>query len=121
MRPDQVFTDEQLKQQGRPVTESALEKLGRWVQENHAQQPDLGAELRAMGREAVKDIRGKLMETFFGSQEMTTEPGVPLSPTPQMVTNELGTLGNYQSMLDTYAARGSVHGNEQDQGKGMEH
>jgi hypothetical protein len=84
------------------------------------QQPALGAELRAMGREALKDIRGKMMETFFGSQELSMEPGVPLSPTPQMVTNDLGTLGSYHDVLDTYASRGSVHGHSQERGTDIE-
>jgi hypothetical protein len=99
---------------------SGVDQIKQWVQDKQAQQPDLGAELRAMGREAVKDIRGTMMETFFGSQEMTTEPGVPLSPTPQMVTSDLGTLGGYQATLDTYASRGSIHGNEQDKGQEIE-
>jgi hypothetical protein len=84
------------------------------------QQPDLGAQLRAMGREALKDIRGKMMETFFGSQELSMEPGVPLSPTPQMVTNDLGTLGSYQEALDTYASRASVHGQDQERATEIE-
>lgn len=67
-----------------------------------------------MGREMLKDIRGKMMETFFGSQEPSMEPGVPLSPTPQMVTNDLGTLGGYEQALDTYTSRGSVHGHSQE-------
>src|SRR5579862_6421208 len=99
MRGDEVLSNEQQKQQGQQVKQSWTEKLQQWVQDNHEQQPALGAELRAMGREAIKDVRGKMMETFFGSQEMSTEPGVPLNPTPQMVTNDLGTLGGYQALL----------------------
>jgi hypothetical protein len=116
MRGDEIAANEQQKQQAQQANQSWADKLQQWVQNNHAQQPALGAELRAMGREAVKDIRGKMMETFFGSQEMSTEPGVPLNPTPQMVTNDLGTLGDYQALLDTYAARGSVHGTGQEKG-----
>ena len=112
-----MSSDEQLQASQQ---QSWAAKLGEWVKSNHEQQPDLLAELRAMGREAVKDVRGKMMETFFGSQEMTTEPGVPLNPTPQMVTNDLGTLGGYQQALDVYASRGSAHGHEQEQSKGIE-
>ncbi len=50
--------------------------------------PSLGAELKAMAREAVKDIRSTAMETFFGSPEQSTEPGVPLNPTQYEVTQE---------------------------------
>ena len=85
-----------------------------------SEQPAFGAELRAIGREALKDIRGKMMETFFGSPEHSTEPGVPLSPTPQMVTNDLGTLGGYQQTLDTYASRASVYGQDHEQTSGIE-
>src|SRR5208283_4176813 len=92
---------------------SPLDRFKDWVGENQTQQPSLGAELRAMGREALKDVRGKLMETFFNSQEISTEPGVPLNPTPQMVTNDLGTLGNFENMLESYGKRGNVHGQEQ--------
>lgn len=77
-----------------------------------ASQPSLSAELKAMGREAIKDVRGTLHETFFGQPEHMSEMGTPLNPTPQMTTQDLGTVhGSYQSMLDAYAERG----NEQQQ------
>ena len=120
MRPEEVVTNEQVKQPQQPAEQSRMERFKEWLENNHDQQPALGAELRAMGREAVKDTREKIMETFFGSQERSMEPGVPLSPTPQMVTNDLGTLGSYEKTLDTYASRGSVHGHEQEQEKGIE-
>jgi hypothetical protein len=85
------------------LLQQALAKRAEWASE----QPALGAEIRAMGREAAKDIRGTLHETFFGKPEHMSEPGTPLCPTPQMVTNDLGTLGNYSQMLDMYAARGA--------------
>lgn len=59
------------------------------VAENRAQQPSLGAELKAMAREAVKDIRGTIHETFFGSPEHPGELGTPLNPTPQLTTQDL--------------------------------
>jgi hypothetical protein len=119
MRPEEG-TNEQAKQSELPAAQSLSERFKEWLENNHDQQPALGAELRAMGREALKDVRGKMMETFFGSQEASMEPGVPLSPTPQMVTNDLGTLGGYQQTLDTYASRGSVHGHAQEREKGIE-
>jgi len=121
MRRDQVFTDEQLKQQGHEAKQSWAERLGEWIQHNHEQQPALGAELAAMGREAIKDVRGTLMETYFGKPEHASEPGTPLSPTMQEVSADRGLVSQYQAILDSYAARGSVHGHGQEQDRGIEH
>ncbi len=78
MRSDQVLTNEQQKQQGQQVKESWAQKLQQWVQDNHAQQPALGAELAAMGREAIKDVRGTLMEIVF--REARTRLGTGNAP-----------------------------------------
>lgn len=121
MRRDQVFTDEQQKQQGHEAKQSWAERLGEWIQHNHEQQPALGAELAAMGREAIKDVRATLMETYFGKPEHVSEPGTPLSPTMQEVSADRGLVGQYQAMLDSYASRGSVHGRGQEQDRGIEH
>ena len=84
------------------VWEQLLAKRAEWA----ASQPSLSAELKAMGREAVKDIRGTLHETYFGKPEHASELGTPLNPTPQMTTQELGTVhGWYESMLEAYASR----------------
>jgi hypothetical protein len=96
--------------------QSVLGRVAEQVRANRDQQPSLSGELNAIGREAIKDIRNTVHEAFFGRPETPGEPGTPLNPTPQIVTNELGTLGNYDSMLDQYAARGSVHGNEKERG-----
>src|ERR1700747_1360345 len=116
MRGDQVFTNEQQKQQRQQAKESWPENRGQWVKDNHAQQPALGAELAAIGREAIKDVRGTLMESYFGKPEHASEPGTPLSPTMQEVSVDRGVVGQYQAMLDAYASRGSVHGNAQERG-----
>jgi hypothetical protein len=84
--------------------EQLLAKRAEWAQS----QPSLGAELKAMGREAIKDIRGTVHESFFGKPEHASELGTPLNPTPQMTTQDLGTVyGSYESMLDAYASRGA--------------
>lgn len=89
--------------EGKGTWEQLLQKRAEWAE----QQPSLGAELKAMAREAVKDIRGTVHETFFGKPEHASELGTPLNPTPQMTTQDLGTVhGSYQSQLDAYAARG---------------
>ena len=90
------------------IWQQMLAKRAEWV----AEQPSFSAELKAMGREAVKDVRGTLHETYFGQPEHMSEMGTPLNPTPQMTTQDLGTVyGSYESMLDAYASRG----NEQQQ------
>lgn len=79
-----------------------LAKRAEWA----AEQPSLSAQLKAMGREAVKDVRATLHETYFGQSEHMSEMGTPLNPTPQMTTQDLGTVhGSYQQELDNYTAR----------------
>ncbi len=118
MRNDQVFTNEQQRNQGQEVKPSWAERFKQWVQDNHANQPGFGAELAAIGREAIKDVRGAMMESFFGKPEHASEPGTPLSPTMQEVSAGRGVVSQYQAMLDSYASRGSVHG--VDRGRGIE-
>lgn len=77
-----------------------------------AQQPSLTAELKAMGREAVKDIRSTVNEVFLGSPELGGEPGTPLNPTPQQVTQDLGNVYGYKDFLDSYASRGQPEKDE---------
>jgi len=120
MRSDQVLTNEQLQQQGQEVRKSWAERLKEWIQSNHAGQPALGAELAAMGREAIKDCRATLMEVYAGKAEHPSEPGTPLSPTMQELSADRGLVGQYQAILDSYAARGSVHGRAQEQDRGIE-
>lgn len=95
------------------IWQQMLAKRAEWA----AEQPSLSAELKAIGREAIKDVRGTLHETFFGQPEHMSELGTPMNPTPQVVTQDLGTVyGSYDSMLDAYAERG----NEQQQQQEME-
>lgn len=49
----------------------------------------VSGEFAAIGREAVKDIRGTMMQVFFGQPEHQSEPGTPLNPTQIMVTREI--------------------------------
>jgi hypothetical protein len=107
MRREQVFTNEQQKQEGHEVQQSWAQRLKAWIQRNHEQQPSLGAELAAMGREAIKDVRGTLMETFFGKPEHASEPGTALSPTMQEVSADRGLVSQYQAVLDSYASWGT--------------
>ena len=94
------------------ILQYVSDKLREWA----ADQPSLGAQLQAMGREALKDARTTVNEVFLGSPELGGEPGTPLNPTPQMVTEDLGTVhGKYNQKLDAYAARGAEPGQQQQQ------
>src|SRR5713101_5694525 len=96
--------------------QSLASRFLNWVRDNHERQPSLGAEVKAMGREAIKDVRNTIHETFFGKPEHMAEPGAPLNPTPQETTMDRGTVQDWNQTLDTYAARGRG----QDQSKGLE-
>ena len=51
----------------------------------------IAGQAKAMLREAVKDVRGTLHETYFGRPEHAGEPGAPMVPTSQMATDDLTT------------------------------
>ncbi len=99
------------EQQSSPgLIQRMIDQRNEWAE----QQPSMAAELKAIAREAVKDIRSTVNETFLGSPEFGGEPGTPLNPTPQMVTQDMGNVyGNYNQMLDSYAARAPEQGQEQ--------
>lgn len=82
--------------------QQALAKRAQWAKE----QPSLSAQLKAMGREAAKDINSTMHQVFFGSPAGFGEPGTPLNPTPQMVTQDLDAMGGYKAMLDGYSQKG---------------
>jgi hypothetical protein len=85
-----------------------------WIRRNHAQQPSLIAELKGLGRGGLKDVQDVVLHAFPESMRLHEEPGAPLSPTQAMVTQDVGTVYGFQAMLDGYASRGTVHGQEQD-------
>jgi hypothetical protein len=97
---------------------SGVEAFKDWVRQNHAQQPALGAELRALGREGLKDLQNAVLHAFPDSQRLHEEPGAPMSPTQAMVTKDVGTVYGFQHVLDGYASRGAERGTEQ--GKQLE-
>jgi hypothetical protein len=99
---------------------SAVEAFKDWVRENHARQPSVGAELRAMGREAMKDVRSTMHEVFFGQREGFGEPGAPLNSTMAEISKDRGVVDGFQSVLDSYAERGSVYGQGHEQSQGHE-
>jgi hypothetical protein len=97
---------------------SGVQAFKDWVRQNHEQLPSLGAELKALGREGLKDLQNAVLHAFPDSMRLQEEPGAPLSPTQAMVTKDVGTVYGFQNVLDGYASRGTAHGHEQD--KGME-
>lgn len=90
----------------------ALKQRNKWASE----QPSFTGQLAAMWREAVKDVRQTINETFFGKSEHMPEAGTPMNPTQQQVTVEQGNFHGYTDVLDQAASRGSVHGAENDKG-----
>lgn len=92
---------------------SLMSRFMDWVKANHAQQPSLGAQLEALGREARKDIQNTMHEVFFGRQDGPGEPGTPLVPTQAQVSQEQGNVQAYKTVLDDAASRGPVHGQQQ--------
>jgi hypothetical protein len=70
-------------------TPSLAEKyLGDW-KANFAERQPLSSALASLGREAIKDVRATMNEVFFGQGEHASEPGTPLNPTMQIVTDEI--------------------------------
>jgi hypothetical protein len=75
-----------------------------------AEQPKLSGQLEALWREGLKDLQNAVLYAFPDSQRLVEEPGAPLTPTQQQVTQEQGNVG-YADMLDQAASRG---GNDND-------
>jgi hypothetical protein len=68
-----------------PRNPKSLEALRR---ENRKSLPTFGSEIRAITREAMKDIRQTLHESYFGHGEHAPEPGSPFNPTIIEVNKE---------------------------------
>jgi hypothetical protein len=104
--------------QGEP--RSLIGRFVDWVRHNKAQQPKFGAQVKAMLREAAKDINATLHQVFFSQQPGASEPGTPLVPTQQQVTKALGNVygksEDYPKVLAEAAARGAQQGRQ----RGME-
>lgn len=65
--------------------------LTEWLKRNHAAQPSVGAELKAVFRGGREDAWSALIPAFPG-QSVTREPG---SPTPQQTTDALRGVGEH--------------------------
>lgn len=72
----------------------ALKRLIEKIQTQQTERSkELPGEIKAIAREAVKDIRGTIMQVFFGQPEHQSEPGTPYNPTQIMVTREIDGKG----------------------------
>jgi hypothetical protein len=80
-----------------------------WVRANHAKQPSFGSELKAMLREAIKDIRATLHESWFGKPEHMAEAGTPLNPTMQLITEDMGNFHGYSAAMEEPSKPGQVN------------
>ena len=93
-----------------------------WVRSNHEEQPSLIAQLGAMWREGIKDVRQTMNETFFGHGEHMAEAGTPMNPTQQQVTNDLGNFHGYNDgkSFEQMMAESARMIPNQDQDRGMD-
>ena len=62
-------------------------------------------QLKALGREAVKDVRGTLMQFFFHQPEHSSEPGTPLNPTQELISDQLKDRGTLHHAEDRQQER----------------
>jgi hypothetical protein len=68
--------------------------------------PSFSAPLYAALRQGAKEL-AQALPAFPESVRPVEESGTLGNPTQAMVTQEIGTVQGYNSMLDTYAARGA--------------
>ena len=61
----------------------------------------IGAEIDALLRQGAKDLHNAIVPAFPQSVRSNDEPGTPLNPTPQMVTDDL--VKGYDEALTGYA------------------
>lgn len=73
----------------KPAEKKEPEGFRAYRANNVEKRPKLGAELGAIGREMLKDVRNMVVEVYSGSAEKAGEPGTPFNPTPQLVTEGL--------------------------------
>lgn len=75
-----------MSSQKTPLWQQMLAKRREWAES----QPTFSGQLASMVREAAKDIRGTLHETYFGRPEHVPEAGAPGNPTQLMINHDLG-------------------------------
>lgn len=92
-------------------------------------QPKLGGELRALAREAAKDLHATLNQVYSGQPSGPSEPGTPLAPTQYMVNDQVmgaefagrEPAPGKQSVAEIIAAgKDRAAGPEKEQARGQE-
>lgn len=74
------------------------------MSEHEPSKPSFSAPLLAAVRQGAKEI-SQVLPAFPDSARPVEEPGTLGNPTPQMITEQIGTLDGYNHMLDTYASQ----------------
>lgn len=67
--------------------------------------PSSASVLWAEWRRGLKDLQNAVLNPWNGVTQTHEETGTIASPTQAMVTQDVGTVRGYQSMLDGYASR----------------
>lgn len=83
------------------------------MSEQERNNPSFSAPLMAALRQGAKEL-AQFLPAFPDSARTIEEPGTLGNPTPQMITEQIGTLEGYNQMLDTYSGQ-HVEQNEPDQ------
>jgi hypothetical protein len=69
-----------------------------------SERPSFSAPLWAALRQGTKEL-AQFLPAFPDSARTVEEPGTLGNPTPQMITEQMGTFDGYNQMLDSYASR----------------
>jgi len=81
-------------------------------EEQASTRPAFSAPLYAALRQGAKEF-AQILPAFPDSVRPVEEAGTIGNPTPQMVTQEIGTVHSFQAQLDSYAARGDDRGQDE--------
>ena len=109
---DQIFTDEQLQQQGQQIDKSILQRAIDGIKQGWEDLRIGDGHAMGMVRLGGHEITPALAAFPDTNVRPLEEQGVFGNVTPQIVTSEMG----FDQMFENYANRGMVHGQEQDRG-----
>ena len=72
------------------------------MSEQEKSNPSFSSPLWAAARQGMKEL-AQYLPAFPDSGRTVEEPGTLGNPTPQMISEQIGTLEGYNQMLDAYA------------------
>ncbi|HYH67707.1 MAG TPA: hypothetical protein VD866_23625 [Urbifossiella sp.] len=85
-----------------------------------AKQPSLAGELGALWREGAKDLWNAIVISDPNSMRPGDEPGTPLAPTPQMVTEDLGMgRSGFEAEMQSSAMQATARAADRGRDRGM--